>query len=640
MFLGSSRPRPKAKILPSGDVIIEPPKDEAAQLIEFPDYDFQADITEDDYKPYLYGTQKVPDAGQIGSELVGLKDPKQVRMEIERQNKIAVQRAKTLAAYAKAGRNIPPPAQFGGIGKGIEAAAKAIPLRGIAGVELPPNFIFVNQGLPNMNEFDRRVAQMSPEQLYQFTIGGNDYIHYLSQPGSVPLRGAERFIEEYNREQPDFIPFQEIPVGGAEGGFPEANVPQEGGGMDTPEPSPVGPPIPAPTPASSSTSVSPTHVLPKKAIDFVYKGAVQWNGKKGSIFTPWANNYVREHGTPASEADLQKMRDAWNNLLPDLKARIRMGETPAEVAETFRPPDQPFDDVLLPDKNKEPTSTIEAPASGTSLSTDTRVPEQIPDPSATFEVKPGKREEMAVDSPPSPETPSGVETETIKPKKDTERLKEKEKEEDTEPPIDDDEPDRRPPIPDADKCEEDKTVKDASEIHKVPKQGYLRPFFLVGGQDILKETEAESVEDIKDWELYDIPVPRNADLTNPLFTHNLRQQRMRYFGINGRWGPQNFYADTPDPPSRSNPRVVSAMQPVMMDSQGNRSPFVNPYTQIYRGNEPNPAYRSSLNPSIDMINMSGTIYPDLSNVIHSSLPDAGPSTRVSDADLRAALSSY
>jgi hypothetical protein len=62
--------------------------------------------------------------------------------------------------------------------------------------------------------------------------------------------------------------------------------------------------------------------------------------------------------------------------------------------------------------------------------------------------------------------------------------------------------------------------------------GWLRPFFSTyHGLDILTLTAKEREEEIKDWDLFDLPVPVGQDLTNPLFTHQLKAQSQRFNGL-------------------------------------------------------------------------------------------------------------
>jgi hypothetical protein len=59
----------------------------------------------------------------------------------------------------------------------------------------------------------------------------------------------------------------------------------------------------------------------------------------------------------------------------------------------------------------------------------------------------------------------------------------------------------------------------------------LRPFFSTyHGLDILTQTDKEAIEDIKEYDLFDVPIPENDNLDNPLFVKNLRAQMLRFSG--------------------------------------------------------------------------------------------------------------
>tara|TARA_R110002126_G_scaffold66649_2_gene169315 strand:+ start:358 stop:2328 length:1971 start_codon:yes stop_codon:yes gene_type:complete len=59
----------------------------------------------------------------------------------------------------------------------------------------------------------------------------------------------------------------------------------------------------------------------------------------------------------------------------------------------------------------------------------------------------------------------------------------------------------------------------------------LRPFFSTyHGIDLLTQTDKEAIEDIREFDIFDLPIPDNDDLENPLFVHNLQQQSLRFSG--------------------------------------------------------------------------------------------------------------
>lgn len=60
----------------------------------------------------------------------------------------------------------------------------------------------------------------------------------------------------------------------------------------------------------------------------------------------------------------------------------------------------------------------------------------------------------------------------------------------------------------------------------------LRPFFTTfHGLDLLTQTDKEAMQDIAEFDLFDLPIPDNDSMENPLFVHNLQQKMMRFNGL-------------------------------------------------------------------------------------------------------------
>lgn len=97
-------------------------------------------------------------------------------------------------------------------------------------------------------------------------------------------------------------------------------------------------------------------------------------------------------------------------------------------------------------------------------------------------------------------------------KKTKEKKKDDDEDDDPKPPPDEDE--------DEDEDEEDKQPESsikATKVKKAKKSGYIRPYFLVGGQNILRLTEAERLQEIKDWNLFNfVPGHSYQSADNPL----------------------------------------------------------------------------------------------------------------------------
>ena len=123
-----------------------------------------------------------------------------------------------------------------------------------------------------------------------------------------------------------------------------------------------------------------------------------------------------------------------------------------------------------------------------------------------------------------PEDPGGSSTKTEKPKV---------------PPLLPKIPDIRPiPFvpPTKGKKEEpdpDKQAKEKKELadHKARTSGiaFLRPTFTkYHGIDLLQQTDKEALEDVREFDLFDLPIPEGESLDNPLFVHGLQAMNERF----------------------------------------------------------------------------------------------------------------
>ena len=239
--------------------------------------------------------------------------------------------------------------------------------------------------------------------------------------------------------------------------------------------------------------------------------------------------------------------------------------------DNVRAPDAPFDDQLLPDKTLpgggkmgDPTITqfpdvinmpgrqnipIAPPPPGNVITKKpmkpgdkkrTAIPESPPIPPPPNVItdkpeKPGDNKKTAIpDSPPIP-PPGNVITE--KPEKPNTRknvgIKEKPipipippERKIPEPP---EPPDKRPKPKDDD---EDMSTDVPDDHSNQNGYGYLRPFFdIYSGIDLLQQTNKEQLEDIKEYDLYDIPISVNESFDNPVYMHTLAEKSLRFSGI-------------------------------------------------------------------------------------------------------------
>jgi hypothetical protein len=106
----------------------------------------------------------------------------------------------------------------------------------------------------------------------------------------------------------------------------------------------------------------------------------------------------------------------------------------------------------------------------------------------------------------------------------------KKKKDEPEPPMPPEDPDPRkkpPPVPTTTPI----VKTDITNKNRTGGIAALRPFFSTySGIDLLTQTDKEAIQDIKEYDLYDLPIPENDTMDNPLFMHNLRAKMFRFSG--------------------------------------------------------------------------------------------------------------
>ena len=119
---------------------------------------------------------------------------------------------------------------------------------------------------------------------------------------------------------------------------------------------------------------------------------------------------------------------------------------------------------------------------------------------------------------------------------------------------------RRRDDPDPKPEDEDSEPGVAASGPTTTNTGYLRPSFVVGAQDILQLTEKERIEELKEWDLFDIPLPDCEDPDNPLYRHQLRQNAFRF-----SMKAPTLYTQGVKPLIAPGSELVAAMQPIMIN---------------------------------------------------------------------------
>ena len=242
-------------------------------------------------------------------------------------------------------------------------------------------------------------------------------------------------------------------------------------------------------------------------------------------------------------------------------------------------------------------------------------------PTPTFEPEPNDDKKTKTDGKEPPKPPGSSNTFTKTPI-DPDEKKKKRRLPYPFPPSGD----PRNPDTDTDDEEEEKP-KDLSIPPIGASEGNLRPYFNRGGQDILLLTEAQKLEEIKDWDLYDLPIPEQEDMDNPIFRHNMFQQACRFYGTNGKYRPKHLYKEKPRK-YYNEPQRSKSMMP-MFQNPNQRTGMNDPFDNR-KFNRPTSAYRSQESTLHDCLDRMGSIYIDEAQVLAKPLPY---SNRVSQIDM-------
>jgi hypothetical protein len=181
-------------------------------------------------------------------------------------------------------------------------------------------------------------------------------------------------------------------------------------------------------------------------------------------------------------------------------------------------------------------------------------------------------------------------------------------------------PPRKPKVAEDDPVDPSKpAVADETAV------GYKRPEYFIGGQDILKTTGKERLEEIKDWDLFDLPIPDSADVSNPLYIKNWREDINRFY--EAKYSNLNTFSNilktedkaflepaysTPIRPiQHERPERYKAMRPFMRPVDV-KTPFHDPFDRRLEGQFAD-AYRRGESESSEILRRGTNIYPDMAN---------------------------
>ena len=138
-----------------------------------------------------------------------------------------------------------------------------------------------------------------------------------------------------------------------------------------------------------------------------------------------------------------------------------------------------------------------------------------------------------------------------------------------------------------------------------------------GGQSILLLTEKERVQEIKDWDMFDIPIQAGEDITNPIFRENIRDTNFRFFGADGSWRPEHFYQPVP----RSfhlDTQKAELMTPTLLP-QHMQTPFRDPFDRTPY-NTLTDRDRRAASTDVDTLIRMGLIHPNVAEVLDAPQP--------------------
>ena len=135
----------------------------------------------------------------------------------------------------------------------------------------------------------------------------------------------------------------------------------------------------------------------------------------------------------------------------------------------------------------------------------------------------------------------------------------------------------------------------------------------MGAQDILQLTEKERIEELKEWDLFDLPLPDCEDPDNPLYRHQLRQNAFRF-----SMKAPTLYTQGVKPLIAPGSELVAAMQPIMINQyereQLGAGQMWDPF-QMAPSTTPMPPYRTDLSVLNDMLQRQGNVFTDMPHLV-------------------------
>lgn len=539
------------------------------------------DVTPDE--DLIWGKQIVPDKEDLVLDMLSLGTHQSTTQQhIKDHNEKVMKRAKILTKARKKGFAVSQPATLMGFGGGV-------PKLPIEPPNISSSFIVPILIPPHRSVDPPEIAQWSDAQIFQYVSDRDGYIAYLSS-GGYPIDrldlalnryldyGADADTEETPPTQPPvqppvspvqptrqpkpfgfskktpYILFQRLTKGMSRS--KQLELWNNGGGkifmrnylesndmnneedlaklkerfdkefLEQPK---VEQPTETSDQSSSSTGIDPpTNEELNSAVEYIKSRGISGNlmndmlqtYKKGreSLFRAY-----REQGLSFEEASKKATEEAKKII-----DNFTMKEQPV------RDPIPAREDVLIPtiDFSESREKMIDFyMKNGLTLERATAMADDIIKKGGTLTTPSTSTSTKPSEPPKKPPSGGGVVEEPIpEPDEDEDDDKKKKKPIPVPEPRRPEDPRRPPDVPDKpEECPEDpdEHKKTPGDI-EVDKTGYLKPWFLVGGSNLLKLTEKEKLQEIKDWDIFDYPIPEGYDQNNPIYRKNVMNERLRY----------------------------------------------------------------------------------------------------------------
>jgi len=608
---------------------------------QFATYDFSRNVTPE--SRFIFGKRLLPSLGDVAKGAVGLKSGSTIKSDIDDDNRDVIERAKTLTYLQSIGAKIPPRVQIAGAGGKAAKAVGAAIIRNfpsaLPAINLPEVLFFVpsQRARTPLSTLGRDVVGWTPAQRFQFvqpnSQGVSPYALYLNagspvipilqetlQHGSTNQRAARDVIAGIQDDEEEEAPAESKDPESKEP-VPEEKVPTQGRGVfEIPEIKTLER-FPAGMDAGQYNSL---FIAVNRKQDLGITDSISKNRRaaiKIGAFLDFMRDWVAGGG---SIKDKDAIRAAWIPIFNNKFSKDGQPKDPEPEAKGDEPPKQPEakgdespkqpeakgvdpDDPDVPDdegKHDDPPD----PSSG---DFDILKPgDPLKDPEGKVKKKtPGTISETAI----IPSAPGGDPSKPSKTLEDVEKEKKEVKEEKEEKrrpgpprPLNPKDPPPDPPPTDPKQIEEKNT--DVRDRQRNLRLGRWRPLAPTGGQSILLLTEKEKLEEIKDWDLFDLPVDPHVDITNPIYRDNVRQENFRHFGLNGDYRPAHFYRDVPRQ-FKLNGSILAAQAPVMRP-QHTQTDFRDPFDRT-PFDTPTVRDRTAQSVTTDMIFRSSLLFPDL-----------------------------